>query len=480
MLYLNKGKVSMLKIIHRFQVVLFVFAFLVINVSLMADSPDENNALYKGKGAKYIFLFIGDGMGPLHLEVAERALKTEKQQKLWINTLPVKGRIDTPSYGGKITDSAAAATALACGVKTRNGVLGLDEKGNPVRSIAEKAKKMDWKVGIISCVQLNHATPAGFYAHRQKRSMYDEIIDDLGNSGFDYFGGGSFIIKGDQRKLYAYLNEKKYNMISSPKEFPELDPAKKYIVHSEMPYVLDRDKNSGFTLADFVRLGLKHVFVDEGKSNGFFIMVEGGRIDWASHANDTGAMVHEVKAFDETVKVALDFYKKHSDSTTIIVTADHETGNLTANFQQTKKNWNASRLLAQKHSYGVINNKLREYKKQNMSFDQMVSLIKEDYGIKSFSKPEMKKLREAWEVFNGNQKSNRKIKLLYGSYNPFAMCLQHIFSKRCGIEWKNFSHSVREVPVCAIGVGAEIFEGFYENNQIAKKVESLMNPQQGK
>jgi alkaline phosphatase len=457
--------------------IILIAAFSVANISLLADSPDENNALHKGKGAKYIFLFIGDGMGSLHLEIAEKALKKQTQEKLWINTLPVKGRINTLSFGGKVTDSAAAVTALACGHKTRNGVLGLDEKANPVLSVAEKAKKMNWKVGIVSNVQLNHATPAGFYAHRSKRSMYDEIIYDLGSSDFEYFGGGSFMTRGDRRELYSYLDKKGYNLIGSTEKIPELDSDKKYIVHSKKPYAIDRDENSGLSLADLTALGIKHIFSGEGKSNGFFMMVEGGRIDWASHANDAGAMVHEVKAFDDAVRIALGFYEKHPESTTIIVTADHETGSLTANFQQIKKNWNPSRLLDQKHSYGVINNKLREYKKQNMSFDQMVSLIKGDFGIKSFSKPEMKKLREAWEVFNGNQKSNRKIKLLYGSYNPFAMCFQHIFSKRCGIEWKGFSHSTREVPVYAIGVGAEIFEGFYENNQIAKKIDSLMKPE---
>lgn len=457
---------------------LFLLSFAVSGMlnGLCAETTRHNNTLYHGKGAKYVFLFIGDGMGSLQRISAEKAFKTKTHPKLWMNTLPFRGAVNTLSYGGGITDSAASATAMACGLKTRNGILGLDHKGKSVESVTEMAKKMGWKIGIVSSVQLNHATPAAFYAHRLKRHMYDEIIQDLATSNFEYFGGGSLKIKAKRKEVLQALKNHNYILIKSPKTMPQLESDKKYIVHTNMPYVIDRNKNSGLTLADFTRLGIKHIYSGAGKTKGFFMMVEGGKIDWSGHANDGGTLIREVKAFDDAVKVALDFYKKHSGSTTIIVTADHETGGLHPSRSGIKPGWTAPRLLRQKSSYGVMNSKLRKYKKQKLPFEKVLPLLQANFDIKEFSPKELEQLREAWIIFTGDKKDKTKVKILYGSYNPLVLCMQHIFSKRCGLKWTNTSHSALAVPITAIGVGAKIFAGYYENTQIANKLKSVLKP----
>ena len=421
----------------------------------------------KHNNAKYVFLFIGDGMGSLQVVAAEKALGT----KLWMNTLPVKALVSTSAYGGGITDSAAAATAFACGGKTKNRFLGLDHKGKSIESVAEMAKKLGWKVGIVSSVQLNHATPAGFYAHRPNRGMYNEIIQDLAVSNFDYFGGGSFSIKGKQEAVLKALEDNNYIMIDSPKKLMQLDPNKKYIVHSGMPYVIDRNENSGFSLADYTRLGIKHIYTGAGKTKGFFMMVEGGKIDWSCHSNDGGSLIHGVKALDNAVKVALDFYKKHPKSTTIIITADHETGGLSL-LSKAK----VVGLLKQKHSYAVMNSKLRKYKKEKYSFEKTLSLLQADYGIKEFSSEELKKLRKAWIIVKGMKKGKDKIKILYGAYNPLLFCVQGVFNERGGLKWSSRGHTASPVPLTAIGGGAKIFDGYYENTQIAHKLKFLIKP----
>jgi alkaline phosphatase len=444
---------------------LLFFAISGIFNELCAEKIKHNNTLSHDKGAKYIFLFIGDGMGAGQRIVAEKAFGTKKHPRLWMNTLPVKALVNTLSYGDRITDSAAAGTALACGKKTQNEMLGLDHKGKPVESVAEMAKKLGWKIGIISSVPLNNATPAAFYAHQPKRYMYGEIIKNLAGSGFDYFGGSSFIIKNRGQEA---LKDNNYILIKASEKMPQLDSNKKYIIHSKLPYVIDRNKDSGLNLADYTRLGIKHIYTGAGKTKGFFMMVEGGKIDWSCHANDGGGMIHEVKIFDNAVKVALDFYKRHPDSTTIIITADHETGGL-----RFFPNVKPAQLLKQKHSYAAMCRKLSKYKKERITFKKLIALLQTNYGIKKFSPEELNKLRKA---FTKKKKGEHKNRILYGSYKPLLLCMQRIFNKRCGLKWTTTGHSALPVPLSAIGVGSKIFDGYYENTQIAHKLKSLIKP----
>lgn len=435
---------------------------------LYAEKAKSNNTVYHGKAAKYIFLFIGDGMGAAQRTVAEKALGT----KLYMETLPVKAYINTSPYGKKVTDSAAAGTALACGTKTQNGVLGLGPKGKVLESVAEMAKKLGWKIGIVSSAPLNHATPAAFYAHQPKRSMYDEIVKDLAVSNFDYFGGSSFIAKKKAAEALKALQDNNYLVIDATKKIPVLDPDKKYVVHSQMPFVIDRDKNSGPTLADYTRLGIKHLYTGSGRTKGFFMMVEGGKIDWSCHSNDGGGMIHEVKNFDNAIKVALDFYKEHPDSTTIIVTADHETGGLHFPPDST----NSTDLTKQKCSYAAMTAKLNEYKKEKLPFTEVLPQLQANYGMKKFSPEEMEDITKNRVAYTGTKKAGDQIKILYGEYKPLLLCLQRIFNKRCGLKWSSQGHTASAVPLDAIGVGSDVFAGYYENNQVARKLKSLIIP----
>jgi len=449
---------------------LIFLLFSGISNGLRAKNPKTNNTLYHGKAVKYIFLFIGDGMGAAQRTVTEKAFDS----RLYMDTLPVKAFAGTSPYGGGVTDSAAAATAFACGEKTRNGVLGLDPEGKVIESVAEMAKRLGRKVGIVSSAPLNHATPAAFYAHQPKRSMYNEIIKDFAVSKFDYLGGSSFIINknkaGTALHALQVLRDNNCITIDAVKETPALASNKKYIVHSEMPYVIDRDKNSGPSLADYTRLGIKHIYTGSGKTKGFFMMVEGGKIDWSCHANDGGGMIHEVKNFDNAVKVALEFYKKHPDSTTIIVTADHETGGL----HFPPASINATELTKQKCSYAVMCAKINKYEKEKLPLKKLLPLLKKNYGIKKFCPEELKELYKPLSQKAGNRE------ILYGEYKPLLFRMQRIFNTRCGLRWTGTSHTASAVPLDAIGAGSEIFAGYYENDQIARKLKSLISPALGK
>lgn len=188
------------------------------------------------------------------------------------------------------------------------------------------------------------------------------------------------------------------------------------------------------------------------------MMVEGGKIDWCGHANDGGGMIHEVKAFDAAIKVALEFYNKHPESTTIVITADHETGGL-----HLSSNANPARLLQQKRSYAAIIGEISKFKKEKLPFEKIMLILKENYAIKKFSPQEMEQINKAW-----NGKKNKYKSLLY--------CIQRIFNERCGLTWTTRGHTAVDVPLNAIGIGAGIFDAYYENNKIAHKLKSLIKP----
>lgn len=165
--------------LRRMGVVLVVLSLAcLLALPALADSP------------KYVFLFIGDGTGTVQRMTTDAYLKSQGHEGLLMNTFPAYGVTTTSSSNSFITDSAAAGTALACGAKTNSGVIGMDPDQNVLTNISEKAKEAGMKVGIVSSVSIDHATPASFYAHQPSRNLYHEISVDLAKSGFDYFGGG--------------------------------------------------------------------------------------------------------------------------------------------------------------------------------------------------------------------------------------------------------------------------------------------------
>ena len=180
---------------------------------------------------KYIFLFIGDGMSTPQIQAASEALAAVNRAPLSFVDFPVCGFAHTKSVTGETTDSAAAATAIASGKKTINGYLGLDENKNRVTAISELLRDSGFKIGILTTVSLDHATPAGFYAHVDSRRTYDSIADDLFASGYDFFAGGRFHETTDSAEHAA---ENGYAILSSPSETASAD--EKIILSSSLTF----------------------------------------------------------------------------------------------------------------------------------------------------------------------------------------------------------------------------------------------------
>lgn len=303
-----------------------ILSFFVLLLVVTSVSAQEKRT----PKAKYIFLFIGDGMGFTEVNATEAYLAAKEGKigikKLDFTQFPNIALATTYAADRYITDSAAAGTALSTGQKTAVETVGMDvSKKKKLKNMAEMARDAGMKVGIISTVNMNDATPSTFYAHQPHRKMYKEITQDLLNSEYDLFAGGG-LKKVDVKDA---LLSKGYKITSTKREFSKINKGcgKLYAMCPNLDkdmacrFSIDQD-SSDIKLKDFVSRAIDVL----DNPNGFFIMTESGKIDWANHANDAPSAIKDILALNDAVKEAIKFYKKHPDQTLIVVTSDHETG----------------------------------------------------------------------------------------------------------------------------------------------------------
>ncbi len=314
---------------------------------------------------KYIFLFIGDGMG-----VPQVALAAKAAGKNIIAGCPAVGLTSTASLDHFITDSAAAATALACGEKTDSGVVGRTPDGKPLRSLVEEAKARGRRTGVITSVSLDHATPAGFYASVPSRRNYYDIAVQMGQSGIDFLGGGGLLqprgSRGDRPDAWELARASGYTVVNTLDDFAALRPGGGKVIavtpvptaEQSLPYAIDRMPGT-LTLRSLTVKAIELL----DNPGGFFLMVEGGMIDWACHANDAATALAETVAFQEAIEAALKFAAAHPAETLIVITADHETGGMTLGHRRIPYGENYRLLENQKMSFQVFSGKLAELRR---------------------------------------------------------------------------------------------------------------------
>lgn len=269
---------------------------------------------------KNVIFMIGDGMG-----LAQIYSTQLEKGNLSIFQFPYVGLQRTNSSSGYITDSAAAGTALSSGVKTRNGMLGMDSDTVRTTSIMELAKSRGLLTGIAVTCTVTHATPAAYYAHQPYREMHEEIAEDLLLSGVDVcIGGGKqyFDNRKDKRNLFKELGAKNYQLAYTLNDLDNIQRPRVVALFAEKDL-----PNISEGRGDMLSHATSKMLSLLNKGKGFFAMVEGSQIDWGGHANDREYVISEVYDFDKAVKQALDFAKKDGN-TLVIVTADHETGGM--------------------------------------------------------------------------------------------------------------------------------------------------------
>ena len=466
-------------------------------VSAAGDAETEKaiRAAAEDASPKYVFMFIGDGMSSPQTNSAQvyngrNESGLVELEELTFTQFPVVGLQYTQDSTSFCPDSASTATSLSSGFKTHSGVIGMGvDRVTPGTTIAEMLHDKGWKIGIVSTVTINHATPAAFYAHIASRNDYYDIGIQMAESGFEYFAGGS-VNKADDgdKSIYEVLEDNGYLVTNDRDTILSLnsDSGKVYAYSpvlqddGAMPYDIDAPADS-LRLKDFVKKGIDVL----DNETGFFMMVEGGKIDWAGHANDAVANMSDTLALDEAVEVALDFAKDHPDETLIIVTGDHETGGMTIGYAATGYNTAFDILRAQKCSYVQFDSYVEEAKADgSFTFDDMMAMVEEYFGLVApgeeaevevlvMNDYEYAKLQKAYADDQSGNVDGYEESLLYGGYSPISVTLTHIINNKAGIGWTSYAHTGLPVPVYAYGEGAELFIGAYDNTEVAHKLMDL-------
>ncbi|MFZ3047496.1 MAG: alkaline phosphatase [Desulfatirhabdiaceae bacterium] len=472
---------------------------------------------------KYIFFFLGDGMASSQIQATEAYLTTvnggsamnaedllRSENRLNMSKMPFQGMQTTYDSFALMTDSASSATAFACGIKTASGTINMDNtKTRSYKSVAQLAHEQGRKVGVISSVSLDHATPAAYYASVTSRDYMNNIASQMAASGYEFFGGGGLASPAGPKKdgdtsndVLSLLIANGYTARIDRDSIMALksSPVSKVICvnpwlqdSAAMPYAIDRP-STNLSLAEMTEVGIANLskLSDE---KGFFLMVEGGKIDWACHANDAMATIGDMLDFDKAIGAAMSFYVTHPEETLIIVTGDHETGGMSVGHATTGYKAYYEQLLNQRNSFTYFaQNQWAAHKAANSAgYDwtpvnnlasnaAMIQLMIDTFGLdlSQLNDYQKEKLEDAYDMSMCGTTNNitDENQLLYSYYEPIIVTITHILNESASIGWTSYSHTGVPVPVFAQGVKAWKFIGFYDNTDIAKRIAEVMGIQQ--
>lgn len=434
------------------------------------------------KEAKYIFYFIGDGMGPGHVMMADTYKRKAlgETQPLTMLQLPVHSLQTTYSASSPVTDSAAAGTALSTGTKTKNSMLGMNPDTVAVTSVAKYLHDNGYGVAIMTNVAADDATPGAFYAHVPNRGHYYDIGRQAAESGYELIAGAALRgmkKNGNATDLADYIASQGVDIVNSADAVAASDNRRLILIPENSLW----EWNMGFnvdniegemSVADLTATGISHLARHTPEK--FFMMVEGGNIDHSGHSNDGGAIVKEVLAFDKAIATALDFYNQHPDETLIVITADHETGGMSVGNNYTKYMAYPEYFVPQSISKDMFSIYCDELVASDTkpTWEEMKQYLTDRLGF--FTVVPLSERREARlkEVFEDTfvKGQSRRQETLYGNFNQFAVEVFNMLNEKAGVGWTSLAHTGNFVPVFAIGAGAELFTGLNDNTDIPKKI----------
>jgi len=469
----------------------------------------------QGTGAKNVILLIGDGMGPqaVGLMIYYNRFLIGEEKPLHMERLMAAGNTGyclTYQYGTVVTDSASAATALASGVKTRDGIIGKDHDGRPMKTLVDIARESGKSSGLISNTRITHATPAAFFAQVIHRDMENEIAAQLVERGdltvalsggaqhfvseemkveahpellgIDKAAGWGSSKRKDKRDLIVEAKGKGYALVSNDRELAaldakEIDKVLGLFSASGFPSAIDRQPHHKTGVPTLSQMTEKALEILKKNPQGFFLMVEGGQIDWVEHGNDVASVLHEMMEFDKAIGVAMSFAEANPD-TLIVVTADHDTGGLAISYSKYQppaavklpsgETWKT------KYNFGekVIFEKMARQKKsfQRMLLDSKgdaAALKKEVEGNSAFSITD----GQAAYILTKDPRTGHPETKEYSEFYVYgpstAMALMgRLFGKEMNTAWAVGTHTHTPVMVFARGPLAEKFRGLLDNTNI--------------
>ena len=460
--------------------------------------------------AKNVILLIGDGLGPAQTAFSLQYANMVEGRKLYLEALMDDGNtgysMPTP-YRGIVTDSAAAASQLATGRKARNETLSLSSDGYVVETILEASKRLGLATGLVSNMRLSHATPAAFAAHQVSRYNPEPAILDDVLTGYDVdvlLGGGARALvpsgrlvsdflpgiveevdggsnRQDEVNRIAEAKAKGYVVVSDrmglAEALPKADKLLGLFAASHLPYVVDTRAMGLESVPSLKDMALAALDVLSRAEGGFFLMVEGGRIDFGGHDNDAGTMLHEIFDFDEALGAVLDFQARHP-KTLVIVTADHGTGGFSfsyGDFNGRPPGWELpSGLGYEPHHRYPAREQLVALGRQSASYTYILNEAKGSpeglvEAVRTHTGFEMT-IQEAREALVRDADGNawtEDFRHFYGDQisNP-ACLLGRRLARHTFVVWATGGHTMEPVLTFGRGPGAEMLRGVYENTHV--------------
>lgn len=444
-------------------------------------------AVMASEAPRYVFYFIGDGMGMAHALGAQVYNRTVlgNTDPILMMQFPIASQCTTHSASSPVTDSAAAGTALSTGYKTKNGMLGMGPDTTAVVSIAKELFDRGYGVALITTVQPDDATPGAFYAHVPKRSMFYEIGKQMAECGYDFIAGsqlrGTKDKDGNPNDLITTFEANGVDIAYGLDQLKDKKSSRVLLLNpeeitlKEIGYTIDSVPGA-MTLADMTAAGLEHL--NKNGRDRFFMMVEGGSIDHAAHSNDGGTIIKDVISFNQALQHAYDFYLAHPDETLIVVTADHETGGMALGNNNVGYDLHLNYIDYQKISKDSFADFCRAIRRSRRIFDwpDMKEYLEENMGFwrgVPVTEQQTEELKKEFDrCFKGDAPTDHKT--LYNSFNSFTDLVYKIQDSFTGLGFTSNAHTGGFVPVYAIGVGAEKFGNMNDNTQLPAKIREIV------
>ncbi|MGZ8467516.1 MAG: alkaline phosphatase [Candidatus Binatia bacterium] len=457
---------------------------IVVTCTLVSSTAISQNSRTPNGAPKYVFLFLADGGGLTHLEIARQYRQYIHNEGMVIVDKIIKegivGLITTHPANSLSTDSAAAATAMANGCKAKIGALGVCADGTMGVSAMEIARRRGMKLGLATNSTIYDASPAAFVCHVPTRKDYPAILRRYLEMAPDVMLGGGmdqFLPKGqpgsqrnDDTDMIAEFKKIGYRSLTNLAELQSAGSGKVLGLFNllEMSFEIDRDKGNEPSIYDLTQATIR--LLHNQNPRGFFAFIESENIDRASHANDIAAVIHDYREFDRAVGLAYEFYRKYPRETLIIVASDHESGGLGMTL--------ALKDMSSSKGSNLVDGKLDDFKKLqgiSLSLQKAAKLL----GTNPRGEAVDKLMAEHFPGFTLAPEFREKI--VNGQFmsrtifaEPVANALGMMIANNTQIYWQNTAHTNQPVLVAALGVGAERFKGYYDNADFGKKLKALM------
>ena len=442
----------------KIKILLVVTVFLATSVTVWGRTP------------KYVIYMIGDGMGINQTAMTESYMRAMGMGDLNFRHFPVATFITTHSASSLVTDSAAAGSALATGVKFNNRSISMLPDSTVVETVAEKADKCGRGVGIVTTDAYNMATPAAFSAHSVNRNNYDDIIECQVTRPVADFAAGSTLTskKGKTEEWIALAEANGIRVFSGDEKYTPVRGGRvMYLSNnlnaSDLAYSLDR-KDGDRTLMEYTGAALDYLY--SNFRNGFFLMVECGAIDHSCHSRDAASAVGDIMDLADCVDRALEFYAKHPDETLIIVTSDHETGGLVIRGDHPEV------LANQKCTVNALTDALNELSADGVevSWWEVKKVISEKTGLWDKVPVDGNEERVLTSLYKETflDGAGEDVKDLYHSNKKIAVEVVRYLDYKAGVVFTQGGHSGAPVGLYVKGVQASEFAGCRDNTDVPK------------